>query len=461
MKINRLAAALALCMPMGYTSSVSAEVLDFNACVEKTLTQNPEIEVGLARIQQAESTFQQAKNSRMPQLNVSVTAARSDNALNAFGMKLQQRQATFGDFGLDQVDFNSPSLLTTQPKALNRPGAQNDIHSKVEMMLPIWNGGKISGYQNQAKAMIQAAQQGDMAVKQYLTFNVYQAYEGVFTARAFIEVATQAVKAAEAYVQTTENLVKQGVVVRSELLSAKVHLSEAQTALEQAKTKEQIALDSLRMLMDLPQDYEFDVQRRQDLTLPEGALAGWLDQASAHNPITNAKQNEFNAALEAVRVAKSDQYPSVNMMASYDWHSDKLALDAGGYTVAVVASWKVFDFGVSKSGEDRARAQANEKQAAARSQVNQTRFAVLSAWRNYQVAQKEILARNLAVQQAEEAQRLIMKRYSNGISTLTELLVSQAQLDKARADLVKATYESNVQKAQVRLATGTLDFAKL
>ena len=42
------------------------------------------------------------------------------------------------------------------------------------------------------------------------------------------------------------------------------------------------------------------------------------------------------------------------------------------------------------------------------------------------------------------------------MTTITELLGAQAQLDKTRADLVAARYELKVQRANARLAVGRL-----
>jgi len=102
-----------------------------------------------------------------------------------------------------------------------------------------------------------------------------------------------------------------------------------------------------------------------------------------------------------------------------------------------------------------------EKQAAVRSQENQTRHAILKAWRTLQVVERQVYSHQLAVEQAEEAQRLILKRYKGGIATMTEVLASQAQLDKARAELVQSLYEQNIQKAKLRLETGSMRLDQL
>lgn len=449
-KLTALAMALALVAPG--MAAASGKVLEFKQCVENTLNQNPEMEVSKLRIQQAESAYKEASHSRLPQITASLTASNSDNALNVFGMKLQQRQATFADFGFaDQAKG-----LDYAPGDLNKPDAHSDFNTRIEMLIPVYNGGKITSYENQAKAMIQAAQNGDEAVKQYLTFNVYQAYEGVHTARAYIQVAEQAVLAADSYVKTTTNLVEQGILVRSELLSAKVNQSNARMALEKAQNQEKIALESLKTLMSSEYLESIDVGARVDISLPADNVDDLVAMALSKNPQLEAKRNEVNSSFAAVGASKAGLYPSFNLMARQDWNDDTFGFDSSSYTVAGVVSWKITDFGVTSSGVDRANAAAKAQEAQLRSQQNQLRLSLLTAWNTLQVAKKQVHVNQLAVEEAEEAQRLILKRYSSGVATITEVLAGQALLDKARAELVAATFEKNLQTAKLRLDTGTL-----
>lgn len=450
-----VSAILASTMLMSF--SAQAQEYSFGQCVDLTLTQNPEIGASRYRLQQAESALKESNAHRLPQVTLSATAMNSDDALNVFGMKLSQREATFRDFGF----ADQSKGIDYAPNDLNKPGSHSDFNTRLEVMIPVWNGGRVSSYQEQAKAMIQAAQHGDEAVKQMLTYNVYQAYEGVHTARAFVQVAEQAVKAAQSYVETTKNMVEQGIVVKSELLSANVHLSQAMTALEKAQTQEQIAKDNLRMLMNIDDHSPLTVGPRVDLTVPSKDLQKLLDMASNTNPQLEASREVVRSSVAAIDASKADNYPSFNIMARGDTHDKNLGFGAQSYTVAGVVSWKLTDFGLTSSKIDQANALANEKQAALQSKENQTKLMVLKAWRSLQVAEKQRDSNKLAVGQAEEAQRLIMKRYKNGVATMTEVLASQAQLDQSRADLVRSTFEINIQKAQLRLATGTMDMHDL
>ncbi len=423
-----------------------AEVFDFKESVHQALTYNPEMALSAARLQQANSALHKAESSRLPQINLSLTAANTTNALSAFGMKLQQQSVAVSDFSLD---------------TLNNPDAYTDFNTRIEMKLPVWNGGKMGHYEAKAAAMIQAAQQGDLAVQQQLTYQIYHAYEAVHAARAHIQVAEQAVRTAEAFVNTTQNLLNEGVVVRSELLSAKVHLSMATTNLLEAKGQETIALDQLKILMNKPITESVDVAERVSLTLPAHSVDALLTMALDRNPHLKAQRDKAASSAYDARIAKADHYPHFNIMMRQEWNNDALALDNSSYTVAGVVSWQVTDFGVTQSSVDMANASTMQQQAAVRSQENRIRLEVLSNWQKMQVALQQVVADRLAVEHATEAQALIVKRYEGGVATMTEVLASKTQLDKAKAELVSAEFDVNIYKAKLRLATGTMSIEQL
>ncbi|QCU91173.1 TolC family protein [Thiomicrorhabdus sediminis] len=437
----------AVCVAMTFNVSAFAQTLDFKACVETALNQNPEMQASSARINQAQAALEKAQSSRLPQITLSMTGSRSDDALNAFGMKLQQRQVN------PATDFSS--------SALNAPDAQSNFNTRIELLLPVWNGGKISAYEDQAQAMIEAAQKGDQAVQQYLTFNVYQAYEAVHAARAYVLVAKQAVETAQSFVKTTKNLVEQGIVVRSELLSAEVHQSTAEVELLKAQGQEQIALDTLKMLMNIDATAELSIGERVDLTLVEQDANELVKKALQNNLQLAAKRKEADSSAMAIDVAKTDYKPSFNVMMRKDWHDDSLGFDSDSYTVAGVFSWKITDFGVTDSSVAMATSAVAEKRAAVASEENKLRLDVMSSWRKLQIAKQQVKSNQLAVKQASEAQQLVMKRYKSGVATITEVLASETQLDKARADLVAAEFDVNVHKAKLMLTAGEMDIRRL
>jgi len=456
-KMNRvLLKTLTILSLLATVTGASAETLDFGQAVQRALAQNPDILVAGAQISQAQAAVKQSEGARLPKLTASLNATRTDDALNAFGLKLSQRNATFNDFGAGEFNPANPNVLSVAPHNLNYPDPVNNFNARLEAQLPLYTGGMIEGYNEQAKAYLRAARQGDALARQKVIFDVLRAYEGVRTARAYEDVARQGRDAAESYVKTIGNLLKGGVVVKSDLLSAQVHLEDVKVQQTQAEHAVQQALDQLHLLLGMPLTAPLDVAGGVEVRPLEGTLADYQADALKSNPGLSALRNQLDAAQAAVKVARAGKYPQAGLLARFDTNDNNIGFDAHSYTLGGQVSWQLFDGGVTNGAIQRAQASRDELAAKLSQAENGITYQVAEAWRRADEAQLRVTARELAASQAEEAQRIVEKRYASGVTTITELLGSQAQLDKARADLVAARYDLKVQRANARLAVGRL-----
>ena len=451
-RLRRLAGGMLLWCMAGAASGA-----DLQQCVSIALRQNPDILASQFQLAQAEAALSQAQGQRLPKLNASITATRSNDALNAFGLKLSQRNVTFNDFGLSEYT----GIGTVAPTAVNEPNPVNNYNPRLELQIPLYNGGMIAGYVDQARAYVKAAQAGDQAARQRVIFQVIQAYQGAHTAHAYVNVAQQAHAAAEAYVKTTQNLLNEGVVVRSDLLFAQVNLANVQVNLEEARRGEAAAIDQLHLLLGLSLDEKLEIGPDFTPAALGGKVAELQDEAVAANPGILALRNQLDAAGAGVKVASADYYPHLNAVIRKDWNAPAFQQFASSYTVAGVLSWQIFDMGVTRGAVGRAEASRSELQARLKQAEEGVRFQVIDAWRGSAEAESRVNARTAAVAQAEEAQRLVAKRYENGVTTMVEVLAAQAQLDQARAEQVAAHYQLTMQRSALRLAVGKLDGEQL
>ncbi len=453
-------AALAL---LAMSSLASAETLNFTQCVELALKQNPGLFAGQAQIAQAEAGLKQAQGTRMPKVTVSLNGVRTNDALSAFGLKLGQRGATFGDFGF--ADFLSGSsagmsagqLLALTPDALNHPDSVTNFNTRIEATMPLYTGGMIEGYVTQAQSFVKAAQNGDQAARQQVIFHVLQAYDGTHAARAYVDVAQQGEVAAQAYVKTIDSLVKQGVVVKSDLLSAQIFLENARIQLKQAQNGADSAVEQLHLLLGMPLSEPLDVGPRFEPTPLPGRVSDLREQALANHPGINAMRAQLTAADGNIQVAKSGRYPQVGVMLRQDWNDKSVGFESSAYTVGAQLSWNVFDAGVTSAAVNRATASKLELAARLQEAESGLAYQVGDAMRKADEAQHRLAVHDLSVTQAQEALNLVEKRYQNGVTTLVDLLGARTQLDKVRADRVAAQYDLAVQRASVRLAVGSLD----
>jgi len=442
--------------------AAQAETLDFQQCVERALSQNPDMEVSQAQIDQAQAAVREAKANHLPKVNLSMTGTYTNDALNAFGLKLSQRQATFGDFGAGEF-FSKPmpDVLSVAPDDLNHPGNVGNVNTRIEVLVPIYNGGKVESYVSQARAYTRAAQAGDSHARQMLIKQVLMAYQGVHSARAFVAVGEQAQAASEEYVRITERLQQQGMAVKSDYLSAKVHLEDVKVQLARARNAEAAALDQLNLLLGMPLDAPLDVGPSV-MPLPlQGELPELQQKAKDGHPALQAMRHQLEGVTANVDVARSGLRPQFNVMLRQDWNDEDLGFDSSSYTVAGVLSWNAFDAGGTSAAVDRAQAARIETSAKLRQAEAGVLFQVREAVRKSREADEAVAARELAAEQADEAQRLVKKRYENGLATMVELLAAQTQRDKAHADLVAARFDQVVQRAELKRAVGLLSAEQL
>jgi outer membrane protein len=438
------------------SSVATAEKLEYKQCVALALAQNPELAISRAQIEQAEAAVRQAQGNKMPRVNLSLTATRSNDALNAFGMKLGQRNATFGDFGAGEFNPANPNVLAVTPRDLNHPNAVNNFNTRIELLVPVYNGGMVQSYVDTAKAYVRAAQSGDEVARQQLAKHVLMAYQGVHTARAYIKLAAEARVAAEEYVRISDKLHKQGMAVKSDVLSAKVNLEDVKVKGVEAKNAEAAALNQLALLMGKSLDDPLDVGAPVTPEMLAGSPADLRAQALNEHAGLRALRNQVEGAGAQVGAARAGKKPQFNVMLRQDWNDENLGLDSSSYTVAGVLSWSAFDGGVNNANIDRAAAQRAELVAKLRQAEEGIGYQVTDARRKALEAEEKIVAREVGVEQALEAQRLVKKRYENSMATLIELLGAQAQLDKANAELVAARYELAVNRAELKRSVGVL-----
>lgn len=434
---------LALALAWG---TAHAETLNLRQAAEAALAGNPDLAASQARIAQAEAGSRQAEGARLPRVALSVNATHTNDPLAAFGLKLGQERIGAADF---------------QPSRLNDPASINNLNTRIEVQAPLYSGGQIGARQDEARAFLRAARDGDLATRQDILLEVLQAYQGVHLARANVRVGEQGQAAAAEYLRAAGNLHKQGLAVRSDVLSARVNLENARLRVSEARRLEATALDRLKLLMGRNPDAALEVGEEARLKLPEGGLEALRAQALTGHPGLRALRARLEAAQAATRAARGARLPQFNVLARQDWNDNRLGLDASSYTLGGSLSWNLFDGGFNDAAIDRAQAAQQELAAQLRQAEDGIVFRLTEARRRALEAEARLAAREEALREAEEAQRLTKLRYENGVTTLVDLLSAQALLDRARADLAGARHDLVVSRGQVLHAAGLLDLDQL
>lgn len=379
--------------------------------------------------------YKQTEAFYLPQAGLSARYTGTNNPLNAFGLKLQQK-------GITAADFN-PSLL-------NDPGARGDFSTLLEVRQPIFNADL--NYQRKA-----AAGQLDMIRLQSKRSQEYIAYA---TQMAFLQlqmslraekVIREALITAKAILKKSEDYFNQGVIQKSDLLNAQVFVSNTETSIETAKSNIEAASDQLSLLMGKPTGIIYMVNDEIKPVANTDTLT--LTDNRADFAAMNKGMQVYDLMIKS---AKKSYLPRLNAFANYQLNDKQvMGFGAGAWLAGVQLSWDIFKGNQTKNQiavlhleKQKLGSQLQQQKEDARSGINQAK-------RKLNESIFRLRQETTAGAQAAEALRVLQNRYDQGLATTSDVLVAQTQLSRQQLNYVQALFEQNTAALTLQFLTKT------
>lgn len=409
------------------------------------ITLREAITQGLERNNQARAARFQAESARsgataaslhyLPSVTVEEAWSRSDLPVNTFMMKLNQGRFTNQDFDAAK---------------LNNPVPVSDFKTIVSVEQPIlvpsaWAGQKVA--QRGAERQEAVAEQS----RQQTAFQIFQFYLDVQKAHAQLQATVKALDEARESKRQATVRTAAGLGLKSDELRAATQLA----AMEQQNISAANNLTLARMQLALatggqPGD-ELDAAEAVQLKRPERKLAGLIGLAQQERRDLRASERGKEQADAALLQARSGFLPAVGAVGAWQMNDKNSAFgrDHDAWMVGLSLRWNIFDGFRTWHGSGQAQASrsaANELLEQTRKEVS---YQVHEAWLRRIEAEKRREVARSAVASADEATRLLAKRFDNALASMVELLDAQSALNQARANLVESD-------ANLMLATGRL-----
>ncbi|GAC1477101.1 MAG: cyclolysin secretion protein CyaE [Gemmatimonadaceae bacterium] len=325
----------------------------------------------------------------------------------------------------------------------------------------LFDGGRRFFQLGVAHADVRSADANEVAQRFATALNVKQQYFAVISARESEAAAMAQVQQAEQQLRSAVARVRAGAATKSDSLRSGIQVGNARLALVQAQSAVIVANASLTRLVATP----FTVTAASDdsvLRATEPLLDTLtLTRLAEAGPAVMQASAQLDAAGAAHRAARTPYLPTVDLSYSRSGNGTGNVLGGGSTTGPAYAnafrlslSYPLFnqftrEEQVTRTGaaEDNAEATLRDARFLARQYLTQYLAALRTADQRVTIGLASVAA-------ADEDLRVQQQRYSLGASTLVDLLISQTQLNQARADLIKARYDLRVARAQIEAVIG-------
>lgn len=421
-----------------------AAPLTLAQAVKIALEKNPARKAAWADTRAAAAQVQAARSYLLPNVSFSETATRGNDPVYVFGSRLRQQRFTQADFALN---------------ALNRPLPFGNFATRLEGKWNLFNGFASWRGVSQARFMGEAASHQLDRTEQEIAFHVIAAYNEALLSAKQLEVAQQSVKTAQSIVDRSQARFDTGMVVESDLLTAKVRLASRQQDLIRAKNSHDLAAAQLNTAMGVPVDTGFDLtQQLAERSLPNPLLQDLETEAIAKRPDLKRIAAEEQAQKQGVAAAKAAFSPQVNAFAGWELDNPTFLAGGGGnnWVGGIELKLDLFNGGARRAELSRQKALEEKVSAMKQLASDAVRLEVRRAYYDVDSSRQQIEVTRASVTQAQDSLRINQDRYETGLITITDLLSAEDAARRSQIDYWEAVSRLQTSYANLELASGTL-----
>ncbi len=403
------ARALLLVVPLllGAHTGAAGQRMTLAEAMGRARDQAREATAARNRAQAAGARAAQAKGYRLPVVSLSEIWVRTDSPAEVFAFKLNQRRFSFSDF------------VASDP---NRAAPFETAISRVELSLPIYTGGELSGRISQAELAAAAGVDGAAWAGQQAALAAGEAYVMVEQAEEYVRLLESARATVAAHVELARAYVEQGMIVNSEVLRAEVELARLDDFLEEARGRVRVASANLAFRLGADQGTEWQLDPLPVPAPLQGELGSWLASAASRSDVRAARSLLRAGEIEE-RVRKAAFLPKVGVVGRGDWVGDTLFGSSGSSTtVMAVASCNVFAGGSDRAAEAAARWEAKAGAEDVARLDEGIKLAVRRTFEEATTARQRYATAAKTLQAAREVERITEERFKTGVVKMIDLL---------------------------------------
>jgi outer membrane protein TolC len=408
--------------------------------VDYALENNPDLQITHERIHQAEAQLGMAKASFYPQVTSRLSYDYSDNPSRAFGMIIAQRR----------LNFNNTNF--------NHPGGVNDYRPEVSASYSLYNGGQDLATTKAAELGITQAALQESATRNQLIEAVTASFYAILAAQEAHKVAERSIKAVQSELDQSQIRYDAGVLFKSDLLSLRVKLTEAQDQAIQTANGIEQAKASFKTLLGLTTNQPLTIAETGTWTtlpkvMPFGSL---LDQALTQRPEIQAAALQVAIAEQQLKAAQGAHLPKADAYVSYGSDSKDFGYSTNRDNVSAGVSVEVPIFSGFATSEriNKAQSQLNQAHTA----VKQVQLGIENDVKTAHLQLNSALTRldvsTSAVDAAEEALRLVNEQREAGVETVTRYIEAEVARDQAHSRVIAARYDALRAEANLNQALG-------
>lgn len=412
----------------------------------------------------AESQYQEALSARWPTISLQASATRMD----------EDPSFSFPSTSISIASLATPlnGLLggAVIPPTLESGARKIKLMDRdtaiatLQLMMPLYTGGKITSLVNQASLGKAIAQEEYLRSTLQVVRDVKRYYYAVKLTQGLSQLAHETVETLQSTRDLTKILYEGGSASINKLdyLKTEMAVSYAKSLEAEFLAKEKSAISALTFSMGVPWNSSIKIAHDDfPKSNSQPALESLIIQAQQFNPEMGIIKLAVKVADEKVNEANSAYYPQVaftgNVKHIENGYDGGLLNDdnKNSWTIGVVMNMPILDFGKTSSHVNSAklqRIQMDEKQLL----VEQGLAAqIKNLFINLDAANQQIGITQKTVELAKDYERLTNQAYQIGASKPEDMIQASIYSAIVEGSYLRAQHDSANSEAEIEYFIGS------
>ena len=367
---------------------------------------------------------------------------------------------TESTFPEQAIGFNQSS-----GEILNNVSSITSASSSFSITQNIYDGGIWWNNIRLAKNNFRITEQFDRQIKTNIIRNVHFAYFNYLKAIQLLDVSRSNLMSSQQQLTLVQQQYDLGSAKKTDLLKAEVRFGQARIDVITNDASVKSAYRNLKNAMGLinsDQDFTIEEVEKPLELIPEFETGFELVQK--FNPSVKAKQYQIMSAKLNTKLARGSRLPVISLSASSSGADENLGDaisnnygDNQRINASLSISIPIYTGNSISSRIQKAKISVDKQESEYLTQLEDLSVQLedyLDQLNNY----IEVIPINETVlESAEEDLKLSQVRYSQGSTTILEVLNAQVSVVQARSSLVRSKYDAFIQQANLKALLGTLD----
>lgn len=416
--------------------------LTFTKALDSMLTKNESVQISRSEIKQKKFEAEATKGLDLPTVTLSGRLTRINDPIY---------------LDLNPIRDVILAVHPTVPSAVVpdfKQTIQDDtfFKSQLNMVWPIYTGGKITAAQNAAAAGIREADAKMRRTTETLTSELARYYFAVRLMDQVLNIRTQVKKALKQHLFQTRRLHEEGFIARTELLHAQVAQAQADRELKASRRDLNLAKTALANI--LASDDVVNPSTPLFLIPDINPVDFFISQVQEKHPIIDQIQAIGDKARENVRGAKSELYPKVYLFGIRELYEDDLTALEPTWAAGVGVNFTFFD-GWSRAKRIMAAHEIEEQaELSLRKVTRNLETLVSSRHQELMKDSEQFHSLQASLDLAEENLRARKRSFEEGLATSLDVVDAQLSLSGIQVERMQAAYNFDVALAQLLEACG-------